>query len=67
MQKSNFVSVTADVNLTTVGAEFSNYDTINSDVTTTVASGQNGFLCGDITVASGNTWTIASGSSIKII
>ena len=66
MQKSNLVSITADVNLTEVGSEFSNYDTINANVTTTVASGSNAFLVGPMTVASGNTWTIASGSTLNI-
>jgi hypothetical protein len=67
MQKSNFVSISGNVNVTTVGDEFSNYDTISSTVTTTVPSNSNGFLCGPITVGSSYSWTIASGSTINIL
>ena len=67
MQKSNFVSISGNVNVTTVGDEFSNYDTISSTVTTTIPSNSNGFLCGPITVASSYSWTIASGSSLNIL
>ena len=67
MQKSNFVSISGNVNVTTVGDEFSNYDTISSTVTTTVPSNSNGFLCGPITVGSGYSWTIASGSTLNIL
>ena len=69
MQKSNLVNLTtaASVNITTVGDEFSNYDTISSTVTTTVPSNSNGFLMGPMTVGSGYSWTIASGSTINIL
>ena len=67
MQKSNFVSISGNVNVTTVGDEFSNYDTISSTVTTTVPSNSNGFLMGPITVGSGYSWTIASGSTLNIL
>lgn len=69
IQKSNLVNLTtaASVNITTVGDEFSNYDTISSTVTTTVPSNSNGFLMGPITVGSGYSWTIASGSTLNIL
>lgn len=69
IQKSNLVNLTtaASVNITTVGDEFSNYDTISSNVTTTVPSNSNGFLMGPITVGSGYSWTIASGSTLNIL
>jgi hypothetical protein len=54
-------------NITTEGDYFSNYNTITADVTTTVASTVNGFLSGPITVNSGFTWTIASGSELRIL
>jgi hypothetical protein len=54
-------------NLTTEGSFFSNYNTITADVTTTVVSTINGFVCGPITVNSGFTWTIASGSELRVL
>ena len=54
-------------NLTTEGTFFSNYNTITANVTTTVASTVNGALFGPITVNSGFTWTIASGSELRIL
>ena len=62
-------SVTTDIqgNITVNGNYFSNYNVITEDCTTTVASSQNAFLYGPITVNSGFTWTIASGSELKIL
>ena len=54
-------------NITTEGDYFSNYNTITADVTTTVVSTVNAFLLGPITVNSGFTWTIASGSELTIL
>jgi hypothetical protein len=54
-------------NITTEGDYFSNYNTITADVTTTVAGTINGFVAGPITVNSGFTWTIASGSELKVL
>ena len=54
-------------NITTEGDYFSNYNTITADVTTTVAGTVNGFLSGPITVNSGFTWTIASGSELRVL
>jgi len=54
-------------NITTEGDYFSNYNTITANVTSTVAGTVNGFLCGPITVNSGFTWTIASGSELRIL
>lgn len=53
--------------LTGGGNYFSNYNAIVADQTTTVDSSQNAFLYGPITVNSGFTWTIASGSTIALI
>jgi hypothetical protein len=54
-------------NITTEGDYFSNYNTITADVTTTVAGTVNAALFGPITVNSGFTWTIASGSELRIL
>ena len=54
-------------NITTEGDVFSNYNVITADVTTTVAGTSNGFLCGPITVNSGFTWTISSGSEVRVL
>jgi hypothetical protein len=54
-------------NITTEGDVFSNYNVITADVTTTVGATSNGFLLGPITVNSGFTWTIASGSELRIL
>jgi hypothetical protein len=54
-------------NITTEGDYFSNYNTITANVTTTVAGTINGFVAGPITVNSGFTWTIASGSELRIL
>ena len=53
--------------ITVEGNYFSNYNAITGDCTTTVDSSQNAFLYGPITVNSGFTWTIASGSTLAII
>jgi hypothetical protein len=54
-------------NIENLGEYFSNYNAITADTTTTVDSSQNAFLRGPITVNSGFTWTIASGSILAII
>ena len=54
-------------NITTEGDYFSNYNTITADVTSTVAGTVNAFLLGPITVNSGFTWTIASGSELRVL
>jgi hypothetical protein len=54
-------------NITTEGDYFSNYNTITADVTTTVAGTINAALFGPISVNSGFTWTIASGSELRIL
>ena len=53
--------------ITVNGNYFSNYNAITADCTTTVDSSQNAILYGPITVNSGFTWTIASGSELKIL
>ena len=45
--------------LTTEGDYFYNYNTISSDLTTTVASTKAAFVAGPITIADGFTWTIS--------
>jgi len=54
-------------NITTEGDYFSNYNAITANVTTTVAATVNAFLSGPITVNSGITWTIASGSELRVL
>ena len=53
--------------ITVNGNYFSNYNAITEDCTTTVASSQNAFLYGPITVNSGFTWTIADGSTLALV
>ena len=45
--------------ITTEGDYFYNYNTISSDLTTTVASTKAAFVAGPITIADGFTWTIS--------
>jgi len=45
--------------VTTEGEVFENYNTVNTNVTTTVAATKNAFLMGPITVDSGVSWTIS--------
>jgi hypothetical protein len=54
-------------NITNEGDVFSNYNVITADVTTTVPGTSNGFLLGPITVNSGFTWTVSSGSELRIL
>ena len=54
-------------NITTEGDYFSNYNTITANVTTTVAGTINAALFGPISVNSGFTWTIASGSELRVL
>ena len=53
--------------LTTEGNVFSNYNTISSNITTTLSSTKNSFLKGLITVANNVTWTIAGNGTLEII
>lgn len=64
---SGVLSFANEGNITVEGNYFSNYNAITADITTTVGSSQNAFLYGPITVNSGFTWTIASGSTLAII
>jgi hypothetical protein len=64
---SGVLSFANEGNITVEGNYFSNYNAITADKTTTVDSSQNAFLYGPITVNSGFTWTIASGSTLAII
>ena len=53
--------------LTTEGNVFSNYNTISSNITTTLSSTKNSFLAGEITVANNMTWTLAGSGTLTII
>lgn len=53
--------------LTTEGNVFSNYNTISSNITTTLSSTKNSFLAGDITVANNVIWTVAGSGTLTII
>jgi len=64
---SGVLSFANEGNITVNGNYFSNYNEITVDCTTTVNSSQNAFLYGPITVNSGFTWTIASGSTLALI
>ena len=64
---SGVLSFADEGNITVEGNYFSNYNAITADKTTTVDSSLNAFLRGPITVNSGFTWTIASGSILAII
>ena len=53
--------------LTTINTFFSNWNNIDSDITTTLDTTKNRFLCGEITVADTYTWTIAGSGTLTII
>ena len=53
--------------VTTIGDCFSNWNNINSNVTTTLASTSNYFLMGIITVADTYTWDIAGTGTLIIL
>jgi len=50
-----------------IGNYFSNYNAVTVDMTISIDSSQNAFLIGPITVNSGITWTIASGSTLALV
>jgi hypothetical protein len=54
-------------NITTEGNFFSNYNSVSSNVTSTVNNTSNNFLKGPITVNSGVTWTITGTGTLEII
>ena len=53
--------------LTTINTFFSNWNNIDSDITTTLDTTKNRFLCGEITVADTYTWTITGSGTLTII
>jgi len=53
--------------ITTVGSTFANYNSIGSNVTTTLVATKNYFLAGIITVADTYTWDVAGSGTLNII
>ena len=53
--------------LTTINTFFSNWNNIDSNITTTLVTTKNQFLCGAITVADTYTWDVAGTGTLTII
>ena len=58
---------TGNLVVAAAGAMFSNNGLIGANTTTTTAANISHAVIGPIDVTSGNTWTIAAGSSITIL
>ena len=54
-------------NITTLGNVFTNWNNVNSNTTTTLATTSNAFLAGLITVSANATWTVGGDGSLTII
>ena len=54
-------------NIETLGNTFTNWNNVNSNATTTLATTSNAFLAGIITVSSNAVWTIAGNGTLTII
>ena len=54
-------------NITTLGNVFTNWNNVNSNTTTTLATTSNAFLAGLITVSANATWTVGGNGSLTII
>jgi len=54
-------------NITTLGNVFTNWNNVNSNTTTTLATTSNAFLAGLITVSANATWTLGGDGSLTII
>jgi len=54
-------------NITTLGNTFTNWNNVNSNTTTTLATTSNAFLAGLITVSANATWTLGGDGSLTII
>ena len=54
-------NVSAGGSVTEVGKTFNNYNTIGSNVTTTISATKNEFLVGTISVTSPYVWTVTGG------
>jgi hypothetical protein len=55
----SFATVAGGASITTEGDYFYNYNTITSNLTTTVETTKAAFVAGPITIADGFTWTIS--------
>ena len=53
--------------LTTINTFFSNWNNIDSNITTTLVTTKNQFLCGPITVADTYTWDVAGTGQLTIL
>ena len=53
--------------LTTINTFFSNWNNIDSSITTTLVTTKNQFLCGPITVADTYTWDVAGTGTLTIL
>ena len=53
--------------LTTINTFFSNWNNIDSSITTTLVTTKNQFLCGPITVADTYTWDVAGTGQLTIL
>ena len=54
-------------NIETLGNTFTNWNNVNSDATTTLATTSNAFLAGLITVSANAIWTIGGNGTLTII
>ena len=53
--------------LTTINTFFSNWNNVDSNITTTLVTTKNQFLCGPITVADTYTWDVAGTGQLTIL
>ena len=53
--------------LTTINTFFSNWNNVDSNITTTLVTTKNQFLCGPITVADTYTWDVAGTGTLTIL
>ena len=53
--------------MSTINTFFSNWNSVDSNITTTLVATKNEFLCGEITVADTYTWDIAGTGTLTII
>ena len=53
--------------LTTINTFFANWNNVNSNITTTLVTTKNQFLCGPITVADTYTWDVAGTGTLTIL
>ena len=53
--------------ITTPNNFFKNWNQISSSFTTTVGASENAVVIGPVAVATGNTWSVNTGSTVKVI